>query len=163
MVKGGYYHAGQVCVSTQRIYVHSTLMTAFLERFVARVRALRVGDPLSPETEVGPLINPREADRVESWVNEAAAAGAKILVGGKRLSATTLEPTVLLEPPPDARVSREEVFGPVTCVYSFDQHRRRHRTGQFAAGGVPGECLCQRYRRCAVCGRSPGRIGGDDQ
>ncbi|MBC8117965.1 MAG: aldehyde dehydrogenase family protein, partial [Burkholderiaceae bacterium] len=120
MVKGGYYHAGQVCVSTQRIYVHSTLMPAFLERFVARVRALRVGDSRSPETEVGPLINPREVDRVESWVNQAAASGAKILVGGKRLSATTLEPMVLLEPPPEARVSREEVFGPVTCLYSFD-------------------------------------------
>ena len=60
MVKGGYYHAGQVCVSTQRIYVHSTLMPAFLDRFVTRVRALRVGDPLSPETEVGPLITARE-------------------------------------------------------------------------------------------------------
>ena len=112
IVKGGYYHAGQVCVSTQRIYVHATLMTSIFERFVARVRALRVGDPLSPRTEVGPLINPREADRVESWVNEAATAGAKILVGGKRLSATTLEPMVLLEPPSDARVSREEVSAP---------------------------------------------------
>jgi acyl-CoA reductase-like NAD-dependent aldehyde dehydrogenase len=120
MVKGGYYHAGQVCVSTQRIYVHATLMPAFLDRFVARVRALRVGDPLSPETEVGPLINPGEVDRVESWITEAAAAGAKVLAGGKRRSATVMEPTVLLEPAPDARVSREEVFGPVTCVYGFD-------------------------------------------
>jgi acyl-CoA reductase-like NAD-dependent aldehyde dehydrogenase len=119
MVKGGYYHAGQVCVSTQRIYVHSTLLPAFLERFAAQVRALRVGDPLSAETEVGPLINPREVDRVESWVAEAAAS-AKILAGGKRRSATVMEPTVLLEPAPDARVSREEIFGPVTCVYAFD-------------------------------------------
>jgi acyl-CoA reductase-like NAD-dependent aldehyde dehydrogenase len=77
MVKGGYYHAGQVCVSVQRIYVHSTLMPAFLDRFVARVRALRVGDPLSPETEVGPLINEREVDRVESWVT--GCRRAKIL------------------------------------------------------------------------------------
>ena len=89
MVKGGYYHAGQVCVSTQRIYVHSTLMAEFVERFVARVRALRVGDPLLPETEVGPLITPREVDRVESWVEEAVTAGAKLVVGGKRISATT--------------------------------------------------------------------------
>ncbi len=98
MVKGGYYHAGQVCVSTQRIYVHSSLMPAFLERFVARVRALRVGDSLSPDTEVGPLINPREVDRVESWVTEAAATGAKTAAGGKRRSATIMEPTVLVEP-----------------------------------------------------------------
>jgi acyl-CoA reductase-like NAD-dependent aldehyde dehydrogenase len=121
MVKGGYYHAGQVCVSTQRIYVHSTMLSGFLDRFVTRVRALRVGDPLSPETEVGPLINPREVDRVESWVAEAAGKGAQVLVGGKRRSATIMEPTVLLEPAQDATVSREEVFGPVTCVYRFDE------------------------------------------
>jgi acyl-CoA reductase-like NAD-dependent aldehyde dehydrogenase len=96
-------------------------MPAFLERFVARVRALRVGDSLSPDTEVGPLINPREVDRVESWVTEAAASGAKIVAGGKRRSATIMEPTVLVEPAPDARVSREEIFGPVCCVYEFDQ------------------------------------------
>jgi acyl-CoA reductase-like NAD-dependent aldehyde dehydrogenase len=121
MVKGGYYHAGQVCVSTQRIFVHSTLMPAFLDRFVARVRALRTGDPLSPETEVGPLINPGEVDRVETWVAEAAAGGAKVAVGGKRRSATVMEPTVLVEPAPDSRVSRDEIFGPVCCVYGFDQ------------------------------------------
>ena len=163
MVKGGYYHAGQVCVSTQRIYVHATLMTAFLERFVARVRALRVGDPLSPQTEVGPLINPREADRVESWVNEAATAGAKILVGGKRLSATTLEPMVLLEPPSDARVSREEVFGPVTCVYSFDQIDDAIERANSLPVAFQASVFAKRYRRCAVCSRSPRCIGGDDQ
>jgi acyl-CoA reductase-like NAD-dependent aldehyde dehydrogenase len=120
MVKGGYYHAGQVCVSTQRIYVHSTIMASFLDRFVKRVQALRVGDPLSSETEVGPLIHPREVDRVESWVAEAVTTRAQLLAGGKRRSETTMEPTVLLEPAKDARVSREEVFGPVTCVYAFD-------------------------------------------
>ena len=121
MVKGGYYHAGQVCVSTQRIYVHSSITSAFLDRFVTRVRALRVGDPLSPDTEVGPLINPREVDRVESWVDEAVASGAQILAGGKRQTATTMAPTILLEPSRNARVSRQEVFGPVTSVYGFDQ------------------------------------------
>ena len=119
MVKGGYYHAGQVCVSTQRIFVDAAIEAEFLERFTTRVRALRVGDPLRPETEVGPLIQPREADRVASWVEEAVASGGKVLVGGERLSATTLSPTVLLEPAPEARISREEVFGPVTCVYRY--------------------------------------------
>jgi acyl-CoA reductase-like NAD-dependent aldehyde dehydrogenase len=95
-------------------------MPAFLDRFLARVRALRVGDPLSLQTEVGPLINPREVDRVESWVTEAVAAQAKVLAGGSRGSATIMDPTVLLEPAPEARVSRDEVFGPVTCVYGFD-------------------------------------------
>ena len=118
MVKGGYYHAGQVCVSTQRIFVHADLLAEFVDRFAARVGALRVGDPLSADTEVGPLIHPREADRVQSWIEEAAAGGAMV-DGGERLSATTLRPTVVVEPPVQAKLSREEVFGPVTCVYGF--------------------------------------------
>lgn len=119
MVKGGYYHAGQVCVSTQRIFVHADIQAEFVERFAARVEALRVGDPLSLETEVGPLIHPREADRVQSWIEEAAAGGGRIVVGGERLSATTLRPAVLVQPPASSKVSREEVFGPVTCIYGF--------------------------------------------
>ena len=118
LVKGGYYHAGQVCVSTQRIFVHTDLLADFVERFAARVESLRVGDPLLPETEVGPLINPREADRVESWIDEAASAGARLIGGGRR-SETTLIPAILLEPRTDAKVSQLEVFGPVTCVYGF--------------------------------------------
>lgn len=121
MVKGGYYHAGQVCVSTQRIFVHADIQAEFVERFRARVSALRVGDPLSLETEVGPLIHPREADRVQSWIEEAAAGGARVVVGGERLSATTLRPTVLVQPPVSARISREEVFGPATCIYGFTE------------------------------------------
>jgi acyl-CoA reductase-like NAD-dependent aldehyde dehydrogenase len=119
MVKGGYYHAGQVCVSTQRIFVHTDIQAEFVERFAARVGALRVGDPLSLETEVGPLIHPREADRVQSWIEEAAAGGGRIVVGGERLSATTLRPAILVQPPANSKVSREEVFGPVTCIYGF--------------------------------------------
>lgn len=98
MVKGGYYHAGQVCVSTQRIFVHAEIVAEFVERFVARVKALRVGDPLSLETEVGPLIHPREADRVQAWIEEAVNEGGRVVVGGERLSATTLRPAVVLQP-----------------------------------------------------------------
>jgi len=120
LVKGGYYHAGQVCVSTQRIFVHTDLLADFVERFAARVESLRVGDPLLPETEVGPLINPREADRVESWIDEAVSAGARVIGAGRR-SETTLIPAILLEPPASAKVSQLEVFGPVTCVYGFEE------------------------------------------
>ena len=119
LAKGGYYHAGQVCVSVQRIFVHSSVKDRFLARFTEAVAALKVGDPLLPETEVGPLILPKEADRVMSWIEEAKAAGAGVATGGTRLSETTVAPTVLVEPPADARVSKEEVFGPVTCVYGF--------------------------------------------
>jgi len=120
LVKGGYYHAGQVCVSVQRIFVDQAIKTEFVERFTAAVGKLNVGDPLSPSTEVGPLIQPKEADRVMSWIDEARAAGATISTGGSRLSETTVAPTVVVEPPPGVRLSREEVFGPVTCVYGYD-------------------------------------------
>ncbi|HEX4341586.1 MAG TPA: aldehyde dehydrogenase family protein [Polyangiaceae bacterium] len=121
MVKGGYYHAGQVCVSTQRIYVHETVFDDFAARFTASVAKLRVADPSLKDTEVGPLILPREVERVGRWVDEAVAGGAKLAVGGKRASETTYEPTVLVEPPADAKVSREEVFGPVTCLYRYQK------------------------------------------
>jgi acyl-CoA reductase-like NAD-dependent aldehyde dehydrogenase len=120
LVKGSYYHAGQVCVSTQRIFVHTGLLADFVERFAARVESLRVGDPLLRETEVGPLINPRETDRVESWIDAAASAGARVIGGGRR-SETTLIPAILLEPPASAKVSQLEIFGPVACVYGFEE------------------------------------------
>jgi acyl-CoA reductase-like NAD-dependent aldehyde dehydrogenase len=119
IVKGGYYHAGQVCVSTQRIFVHNHIKAEFVERLAARVQALRVGDPLLADTEVGPLILPREANRVSSWIDEAVAGGAQLMGGGRR-SETTLVPAVLLEPAADAKVSQLEIFGPVTCVYGFE-------------------------------------------
>jgi acyl-CoA reductase-like NAD-dependent aldehyde dehydrogenase len=119
IVKGGYYHAGQVCVSVQRIFVHADRYDAFTDRLARRVGELRVGDPLDPATEVGPLILPKEVARVASWVDEATRTGAHLAVGGYAASETTYQPTVLLEPAPDAKVSREEVFGPVTCVYRF--------------------------------------------
>ena len=119
LVKGGYYHAGQVCVSTQRIFVHHKIFEQFTERLVAQVALLRTGDPLRKETEVGPLINPREVDRVVDWIAEAAASGARVITGGERLSDTTLEPTILVNPAENSRVSQQEIFGPVVCVYRY--------------------------------------------
>jgi acyl-CoA reductase-like NAD-dependent aldehyde dehydrogenase len=119
IAKGGYYHAGQVCVSVQRIYVHAELKRAFIDRLAARVEQLRVGDPTHADTEVGPLITPTEADRVETWVEEAVKGRAR-RIGGGRLSKTTLKPAILVDPPRDVKVSTHEIFGPVTCVYGFD-------------------------------------------
>ena len=119
IAKGGYYHAGQVCVSVQRIYVHAELKRAFIDRLAARVEQLRVGDPTRADTEVGPLITPTEADRVETWIEEAVTGGAR-RIGGGRLSKTTLKPTILVDPRRDAKVSSHEIFGPVTCVYGID-------------------------------------------
>lgn len=121
IVKGAYYHAGQVCVSTQRLYVHNDILADVTERLVARVEALRVADPTLKDTEVGPLILPREADRVSEWIKEAVDGGAKLVTGGERLSETTLNPAVLVNPPENARISTLEVFGPVLAVYGYDQ------------------------------------------
>jgi len=119
IVKGGYYHAGQVCVSTQRIYVHQDIADDFTHRLIERVGTLRTGDPTLKDTEVGPLILPREADRVAEWIDEAVSGGAGLAIGGTRLSETTVAPTVLLDPAADARVSTQEIFGPVVAVYRY--------------------------------------------
>jgi acyl-CoA reductase-like NAD-dependent aldehyde dehydrogenase len=120
LVKGGFYHAGQVCVSVQRIFVHRSIASDFSRRLAALASKLKVGDPASAQTEVGPLIRESEAKRVASWVAEAVERGAKVLSGGHALAGNCYEPTVLFDPPDDCRVSREEVFGPVVCVYPFD-------------------------------------------
>ena len=120
LVKGGFYHAGQVCVSVQRIIVHSDVAPALIEKLVAAVRVLNVGDPTLEETEVGPLILPKEVDRVHSWIQKAVDGGAKLLLGGTKLSETCYAPTILLEPPQDALVSTQEIFGPVVCIYTYD-------------------------------------------
>jgi len=120
LVKGGFYHAGQVCVSVQRVYVDNQIKEAFIEEMIARIGALKVGDPTNPETEVGPLIRPGEVDRVEQWVNDAIEAGAKCVVGGKRLNGHFFAPTILVDPPIDTNVSSMEIFGPVICIYGFD-------------------------------------------
>lgn len=119
IVKGGYYHAGQVCVSTQRIYVHQDIADEFTQRLVARVAKLRTADPVLKDTEVGPLIQPREADRVAEWIKEAIKGGATLATGGQRLSETTLQPAVLLDPAADARISTQEIFGPVVAIYRY--------------------------------------------
>lgn len=119
VTKGGYYHAGQVCVSVQRIFVQKNIFSTFIEQFKNRVSQLKVGDPLLKDTEVGPLIHPREVERVETWIDEAAQSGTEVF-GGERLSQTTLKPAILINPPLDSKVSKLEIFGPVTCVYEYE-------------------------------------------
>lgn len=119
LVKGGFYHAGQVCVSVQKIYAHESIAEGVAEAISNSARSLRVGNPLDRETEVGPLISTKEVTRVESWVREAVAGGARVLCGGTKLSDTCYAPTVLWNPPADSKVSTEEIFGPVVCVYPY--------------------------------------------
>ena len=118
--KGGFYHAGQVCVSVQRVYVHKDIIDEVASKLSDYASKLIVGDQLDPKTEVGPLINHNETNRVEEWVNEAVEKGGKILTGGKRITDSTFEATVILDAPDDALVSTKEVFGPVVCLYTYD-------------------------------------------
>ncbi len=124
LLKGGFYHAGQVCVSVQRIFVHKDICKNFSKLFADMASKLIVGNQMDEKTEVGPLISPREVDRVEQWVNEALDKGAELLTGGKRLSDTCYEPTVLLNPAQDAKVSNLEIFGPVVCIYSYTDREK---------------------------------------
>jgi acyl-CoA reductase-like NAD-dependent aldehyde dehydrogenase len=120
LAKGGFYHAGQVCVSVQRVFAHRSVASELASRLAEAATALTVGDPTLPDTEVGPLIRPSEVQRVSEWVDEARKGGAEALCGAEPVSERAYAPTVLLDPPDDCRVSTLEVFGPVVCVYAFD-------------------------------------------
>jgi len=124
LVKGGFYHAGQVCVSVQKVFVHESLAKEVAKEMAKMAEKLIVGDPLDEKTEVGPLILPKEVDRVEDWVNEAKEKGGEILCGGKRLSDTCYAPTVIFNPPQDVKVSQEEIFGPVVCIYPYSDRKK---------------------------------------
>lgn len=118
LLKGAYYHAGQVCVSVQRIFVHESIAQTFCDRFSKLVDQLKIGNPADVQTEVGPLILPREVDRVSQWVEEAKGS-AEVLCGGSRVSETCYQATLLLNPGSDLKVSKQEIFGPVACVYTY--------------------------------------------
>ena len=111
--------AGQSCISVQTVYVHRSRYDKFVELVVAEVKKLRLGDPLDAATDVGTLIDEAAARRVESWIAEAAADGAKVMTGGKRHGAQ-IEPTVIAGVKPDMKVVCDEVFGPVISIAAYD-------------------------------------------
>ncbi|MCH7725206.1 MAG: aldehyde dehydrogenase family protein, partial [Planctomycetes bacterium] len=120
LAKGAFYHAGQVCVSVQRIFADRVIARDLANRIAERAKASKVGDPTAADTEIGPLIRHAEVTRVDEWVKEAADGGAEIVCGGEVLSDSCYAPTVLFNPPEDVRVSTTEIFGPVVCIYPFD-------------------------------------------
>jgi len=118
-VEGGFSLAGQVCISVQRVYVHKSVYKDFVDLLVERIKELRVGNPESEETDMGPVIDERNAQRVENWIREAMDAGARLATGGKR-DYTLVQPTVLLETPKNTKIMKEELFGPAVAVNSFE-------------------------------------------
>ena len=132
-VTGGFSYAGQVCIHTQRIYIIRELFASFVELFVEKVKKLKSGDPLNPETDITVMINEENAIRVEKWVNEAVNAGASILTGGKR-DKNFMPPTVLTGTNENMKVCSNEVFGPVVVlepVATFSEAVSRVNTGQY--------------------------------
>ncbi len=120
LLKGGFYHAGQVCVSVQRVFAHRAVARQLVQDLAAGAAALVVGDPRQDATQVGPLIRASEVTRVHEWVTEAVAGGAELLTGGQPRPGQCYAPTVLFNPPPQSRVMTQEVFGPVVCVQAVE-------------------------------------------
>lgn len=121
VIKGGFYHAGQVCVSTQRVFVPNDRLGDVTDRLVEATRALVVGDPQDVRSDVGPLIRPREVTRVGMAIREAVDAGAVLACGGEALGKSCFAPTLLVNPPEHVSVSQEELFGPAIMLYGYDR------------------------------------------
>ncbi|MBK9591139.1 MAG: aldehyde dehydrogenase family protein [Crocinitomicaceae bacterium] len=119
LVKGSFYHAGQVCVSTQRIYVHESNLEKFCGELKIAAEKMRVGNQLSDETEVGPIISKQELTRIDQWVNEAIQEGALLITGGEQILESCYKPTILLNPSEKSKISTHEIFGPVVAIYSY--------------------------------------------
>jgi glyceraldehyde-3-phosphate dehydrogenase (NADP+) len=122
LLRGSFSYAGQSCISVQRIYLHEAVYDSFLERLVDGVRSLIVGDPMDADTDVGALIDGGAAERVESWIQEAVAEGARVLTGGKR-DGPVIEPAVIVDAPVEAKVCVEEAFAPLVVVFPFHDFR----------------------------------------
>ncbi|WP_457571914.1 aldehyde dehydrogenase family protein [Desulfovulcanus sp.] len=120
---GGYYQAGQVCISVQRIFIQKSLYDTFLDEFIEKVKNIPTGDPMDENTITGPLINKSSADQVYEWIQEAVAGGAKLLVGGERHSQSpcVITPAILTNTTPDMKINSLEVFGPVVTVEPYQE------------------------------------------
>ncbi|HEX8939569.1 MAG TPA: aldehyde dehydrogenase family protein [Candidatus Limnocylindrales bacterium] len=115
---GAFTYAGQVCISVQRMFVHEDVWDAFIEKFLAGARGLKVGDPLDPQTDVGPMVDDKAARRTQEWVDEAVGMGGKVLLGG-RANGNFFEPTVMTETPVEAKVCSNEAFAPLVVLFPF--------------------------------------------
>jgi len=118
IVFGAFYQSGQSCIGVQRIIVHTDVYDEFKAKLVTRTKALIMGDPKNEDTFIGPMISEGEAERLQNWIDEAAAAGADILCGGQR-EGTMLPATLLENVPKDLSICTEEAFGPVAVITKF--------------------------------------------
>ena len=145
-VRGGVVYGGQYCIGVQRILVHESVAEAFTHKLVERVRACRVGDPTQEGIDVGPVIDEASAVRIQSWVDEAIAAGAKLLCGGSR-SGAVVQPTVLTDTVKGMKIEDEEVFGPVLTVNSYRTFEDAIRRAGDSRYGLQGGMFTNDLRR----------------
>jgi betaine-aldehyde dehydrogenase len=123
---GNFYSSGQVCSNATRVFVHASVKEAFLERLVKRVSAMRIGDPMDPQTNVGPLVSEQHMNKVLGYIARGRAEGARAVTGGERVTEGALAkgffvaPTVFDECRDDMSIVREEIFGPVMSLLTFD-------------------------------------------
>lgn len=117
-VTGAFSYSGQVCIHTQRIYVHESIFNDFANRFIEQTKKLKYGNPIEPDTDISSMIDEENAIRVEEWINEAVQGGAKVLFGGKR-KGTYVEPTIITNTKKGMKICAQEVFGPVVVIESY--------------------------------------------
>ena len=117
-VVSAFANSGQVCISLQRLFVHQAVAKEFTERFLGATAALKVGNPLDRDCDVGPMIDEESAERAEQWIHEAMAGGARLLAGGRR-EGRLLWPAVLADTRPEMKVMRQEAFAPLVCIVTY--------------------------------------------
>lgn len=119
IAKAGFYHAGQVCVSAQRVYVHESIIDSFVAQLNSQAQLQKVGNQKEENTAIGPIISEGALNRINQWVQNAITEGATLICGGNKLQNQCYEPTILLNPSDNSKVTQEEIFGPIICVYSY--------------------------------------------
>lgn len=142
IISGGFSYAGQTCISVQRIFVHNDILEKFKEKFIKKVEALKIGDPLDENTDVGPMISEKEAERALAWVLEAKNSGAKILTGGERKK-SLLAPTVITDTASDMKVSCQELFAPVVTLSGYSDFHAAVKEVNNSEFGLQAGIFCK--------------------
>ena len=121
---GLFFNAGQCCIAASRTYVHSSHYNEIVNKSIENVKNIRLGDPLDPKTEQGPLVSKEQYDRVMGYIEKGVKEGAKLVAGGKRYGSKGyfVEPTIFADVTQDMTIAKEEIFGPVMCVLKYDNN-----------------------------------------